>query len=42
MKREKRKLTARLFLNDHDVGLIEVKGWDDAWGLRGLRPRRGL
>jgi hypothetical protein len=24
---------ARLYLNDHDVGLVEVKGWDDAWGF---------
>jgi hypothetical protein len=24
---------ARLFLNEHDVGVIEVKGWDDSWGF---------
>jgi hypothetical protein len=42
MKREKRKLTARLFLNDHDVGLIEVKGWDDAWGFGDFVPGEGF
>jgi len=24
---------ARLYLNDHDVGIVEVKGWDHAWGF---------
>jgi hypothetical protein len=30
--------TARLFLNGHDVGAVEVKGWDHAWGFGEFSP----
>jgi hypothetical protein len=42
MKRERKKLTARLFLNDHEVGLVEVKGWDDGWGFGDFVPGEGF
>lgn len=38
MRRKPGKLNARLFLNDHDVGVVEVKGWDDAWGFGDFAP----
>ena len=38
MRRNTGKLNARLFLNDHDVGTVEVKGWDDAWGFGDFVP----
>ena len=42
MRRNLGKSTARLFLNDHDVGLIEIKGFDDAWGFGDFRPGDGF
>ena len=33
MRRKGGQTTARLFLDEQDVGEIEVKGWDDAWGF---------
>jgi hypothetical protein len=38
MRRKSEKVAARLFLNDHDVGAIYVKGWDDAWGFGEFEP----
>lgn len=38
MRRQTGKMNARLFLNDHDVGLVEVKGWEDAWGFGEFAP----
>ena len=35
-------LTARLFLNDHDVGAVKVKGWDDSWGFGDFAPGEGF
>ena len=32
------QLIARLFLNDHDVGAVRVKGWDDSWGFGEFVP----
>ena len=42
MRRNIGKSNARLFLNDHDVGLIEIKGFDDAWGFGDFRPGDGF
>ena len=36
------KLTARLFLNDRDVGTVKVKGWDDSWGFGEFSPGEGF
>src|SRR4051794_24137394 len=30
--------TARLFLNDLDVGTVYVSGWDDSWGFGKFEP----
>ena len=30
--------TARLFLGRHDVGQIEIKGFDDSWGFGEFSP----
>ena len=38
MSRKTDKVTARLFLNDHDVGTVQVKGWDHAWGFGEFVP----
>lgn len=42
MRRNIGKAKARLFLNDHDVGLIEIKRFDDAWGFGDFRPGDGF
>jgi len=36
------QLTARLFLNDRDVGTVKVKGWDDSWGFGEFSPGEGF
>jgi hypothetical protein len=36
------RLTARLFLNDRDVGTVQVKGWDDSWGFGEFLPGEGF
>lgn len=38
MIRKSGKSRARLFLDDDDVGEVEVKGWDDAWGFGDFTP----
>ena len=38
MKRARPRLTARLYLNDTDVGAVRVKGWDDSWGFGEFSP----
>ena len=38
MRRTGEKVAARLYLNDHDVGAVRVKGWDDAWGFGDFVP----
>ena len=30
--------TARLYLNDTEVGMINVRGWDDSWGFGEFLP----
>ena len=30
--------TARLYLNDTEVGTIRVRGWDDSWGFGECAP----
>ena len=42
MRRNGKQANARLFLNDHDVGAIEIKGWDDAWGFGDFQPGQGF
>jgi hypothetical protein len=32
------KDTARLYLNDQEVGTIKVYGWDDSWGFGEFTP----
>ena len=36
------RLVARLFLNDHDVGAVDVKGWDHSWGFGEFAPADGF
>jgi hypothetical protein len=36
------QLTARLFLNDREVGTVKVKGWDDSWGFGEFSPGEGF
>ena len=33
MRRKAHGARARLFINEQDVGAIEVKGWEDSWGF---------
>lgn len=42
MRRKVGSTSARLFLNDHDVGVVEVKAWDDAWGFGDFAPGDGF
>ena len=42
MRRNTGSVDARLYLNDHDVGRIEIKGWDDAWGFGDFHPCEGF
>ena len=42
MKRKTASSSARLFLNDQDVGTVEVKGWEDAWGFGEFAPGEGF
>jgi hypothetical protein len=35
-------LTAKLFLNDRDVGTVKVNGWDDSWGFGEFSPGEGF
>ena len=34
--------SARLFLNDREVGSVRVNGWDDAWGFGEFAPGEGF
>ena len=40
--RRKGKATARLYLNEQDVGEVEVKGWDDSWGFGDFAAGEGF
>jgi hypothetical protein len=32
------RVTARLFIDGEDVGVVEVHGWDGSWGFGEFRP----
>lgn len=34
--------TARLFLNDKDVGDVVIRGWEGSWGFGEFAPREGF
>ena len=36
------RLTARLYLNDTDVGTVRVKGWDGSWGFGEFSPEEAF
>jgi hypothetical protein len=36
------QLSARLFLDDREVGAVKVKGWDDSWGFGDFVPGDGF
>jgi hypothetical protein len=36
------QLTARLFLNDRDVGRVKITGWDGSWGFGEFTPAEGF
>ena len=36
------ELTAKLFLNECEVGTVKVKGWDGAWGFGEFTPGTGF
>src|SRR5438477_11507480 len=42
MKRKVSRMNARLYLDDQEVGRVEVKGFDYAWGFGDFVPGEGF
>jgi hypothetical protein len=34
--------TARLYLNDRDVGIVQIHGWEGGWGIGEFHPGDGF